>query len=202
MIDADTLEVLFVSESTEKLRGYRAEEVIGSHVREIVTDDSYQRAMDLMKRARQEYEQGKDPSYRLEVECYQKNRSTTWIEINAKFVKEDGEPLQIVGISRDITHRKIAEINKEQLLEKYKEALAEQKRLRSEIKLLEKLLPICSGCRRIRDENNRWWPLEAYVNNKTGTRFTHSICPDCTEVYYPDIAEKPSTRSDKEAPAD
>ena len=187
VIDAETLEVIFISESKKKLRGYRAEEVIGSHIREIVTDDSYQRAMDVMKKARQEYEQGKDPAYRLEIECYHKNNSTTWFEITAKFVKEDGEPLQIVGISRDITDRKIAEMNKEHLLKMYKEALEEQKRLRSEIKLLEQLLPICSGCRRIRDEKDNWWPLEAYVREKTGSQFTHSICPDCTKVYYPDI---------------
>lgn len=190
VIDADTLEVLFISESTEKIRGYRAEEVIGIHVKWIMTDDSYQKALSMLTMARQEYEQGKDPSYKLEIECYHKNGSTTWVEIAGKFVKEEGEPLQILGISRDISDRKVAEINKDHLLIKYKEALAEQKQLRAEIKLLEKLLPICSGCRRIRDKENKWWPLEEYIRNKTGSQFTHTICPGCTEVYYPDTEDE------------
>jgi PAS domain S-box-containing protein len=187
VIDADSLEILFISDSTEKVRGYRPEEVVGTHIKEMMTKESFRQVMATLKKARKEYEQGMDPSYRLEIECYNKEENTIWIEITAKFVKEKEEPLQIIGISRDISDRKIAEMNKDHLLERLKESLKEQKRLRSEVELYQKLLPICSGCRRIRDENDIWWPLEEYVRRKTGAQITHTICPDCTKIYYPDI---------------
>lgn len=125
MIDAEAMRVLFISESSEKIRGYTTKEILSSDVKSVMTPGSYREAMKVFKKARQEYEQGKDPSYKLEIECYHKNGTTGWIEISAKFVKEAGEPLQIVGISRDITVRKIAELNKDHLLKMYKEALAE-----------------------------------------------------------------------------
>jgi PAS domain S-box-containing protein len=190
VIDADSLEILFVSDSTEKVRGYKPKEVIGTHIKEMMTGTSYRKAIVTLERARKEYKQGLDPAYRLELECYNKGEGTVWIEITARFVKEEAEPLQIIGISRDITDRKISELNKDHLLKMLKESLAEEKRLRSEVGLYQKLLPICSGCRRIRDGNDAWWPLEEYVKKKTGARITHTVCPDCAKIYYPDIEEE------------
>ena len=67
------------------------------------------------------------------------------------------------------------------------EALAEKDRLLKEVKVLRGLLQICSGCKRIRDEQGRWWPLDAYVRDRTEAKLTHTICPDCDEVYYGDL---------------
>jgi DNA-binding response OmpR family regulator len=51
--------------------------------------------------------------------------------------------------------------------------------LHSEVMQLESLLPICSYCRKIRDPNDRWHDIEAYISNHTETSFTHGICPEC-----------------------
>lgn len=48
-----------------------------------------------------------------------------------------------------------------------------------QVKQLESFLPICSYCKKIRDDRNYWNQLEEYINAVTGTRFSHSICPDC-----------------------
>jgi hypothetical protein len=66
-------------------------------------------------------------------------------------------------------------------------ALAEKERLLKEMKILKALLPICSGCRRIRDDYGKWWPLELYVREHTDSSFSHTICPDCKDVIYPDL---------------
>ena len=66
-------------------------------------------------------------------------------------------------------------------------ALAEKESLLKEVKLLKGLLPICSGCKRIRDENGRWWPLDAYVKARTEAELTHTICADCQDVFYSDL---------------
>ncbi len=46
---------------------------------------------------------------------------------------------------------------------------------------LEGLLPICSYCKRIRDEAERWSQVDDYVSRHTDAQFTHGICPDCYE---------------------
>ncbi len=51
------------------------------------------------------------------------------------------------------------------------------------------LIPICSHCRKVRDEANQWLTLERLVQAKTGSRFTHGICPDCVREHYPAAAE-------------
>ena len=51
--------------------------------------------------------------------------------------------------------------------------------LRREVQQLEILLPICSYCRRIRNDNEQWKSLEAYIEQHFDTQFSHSICPDC-----------------------
>lgn len=50
-----------------------------------------------------------------------------------------------------------------------------------ELKNLQSLLPICSYCRKIRDDRNAWHELETYLHQHTDILFTHGICPDCYE---------------------
>ncbi len=58
----------------------------------------------------------------------------------------------------------------------------------SRVRRLEALLPICSYCKRIRDDRNYWHQLEGYIHEHTGSEFTHSICPDCyTRVVLPQL---------------
>jgi DNA-binding response OmpR family regulator len=51
--------------------------------------------------------------------------------------------------------------------------------LQSTVDQLEGLLPICSYCKKIRDGNNAWQPVEDYVEHRTDTSFEHALCPDC-----------------------
>ena len=51
------------------------------------------------------------------------------------------------------------------------------------IRTLEKLLPICSYCKKIRSDQMSWQDVEVYISNRTDTMFSHSICPDCYEQY-------------------
>ncbi len=48
-----------------------------------------------------------------------------------------------------------------------------------QIQRLEELLPICMYCKRIRDDGNYWQQLEAYLHERTGSRFSHGVCPEC-----------------------
>lgn len=50
-----------------------------------------------------------------------------------------------------------------------------------EIRTLRGFLPICAGCKRIRDDEGQWQDLERYMHERTEASFTHSCCPECAE---------------------
>ena len=54
--------------------------------------------------------------------------------------------------------------------------------LQSAVNQLEGLLPICSYCKKIRDKENIWQPVENYVEHRTETSFEHALCPDCARI--------------------
>jgi len=60
----------------------------------------------------------------------------------------------------------------------------------TQVRQLEELLPICSYCKKIRDDRNYWQQIEGYINERTGSEFSHSVCPDCYQrVVVPELAQ-------------
>jgi hypothetical protein len=58
----------------------------------------------------------------------------------------------------------------------------------SEVKVLNALLPICSYCKKIRDDKNYWQSVEGYISRHTDAQFSHGICPECYEkVVKPEL---------------
>ena len=55
--------------------------------------------------------------------------------------------------------------------------------LRKEVQQLEGLLPICTYCKRIRDEDDHWTSIETYIEQRSRAEFSHGICPDCYEKH-------------------
>lgn len=53
----------------------------------------------------------------------------------------------------------------------------------SELSLLRKILPICSDCKKIRNDDDYWQSVEEYMANNLHLKFTHGLCPDCAEKY-------------------
>ena len=58
-----------------------------------------------------------------------------------------------------------------------------------ELQVVEGLLPICSFCKRIRDEEGHWWPLEGYLSARSSARFSHTFCRECGMKHYPDLVD-------------
>jgi PAS domain S-box-containing protein len=89
----------------------------------------------------------------------------------------DADGRVIYSVARDITERKAADDERERLVRELQAALAE-------VRTLREILPICSYCKRIRDDENYWHGVDAYISKHTDTRFSHGICPSCytTEV--------------------
>lgn len=110
--------------------------------------------------------------------------SFRWFRWNA--APDSGNQV-IYSVARDITEAKRAEAEREQLVSELQEALAE-------VKSLQAILPICSYCRKIRDDSNYWHTVENYLLQHTSTEFSHSICPTCMDTFVESEFRKSGSR--------
>lgn len=101
-----------------------------------------------------------------------KDGSYRWLHWNA--TPDDGAGL-IYSMARDVTEHRHATAERERLVADLQAALAE-------VRTLRKILPICSYCRKIRDDEDYWDTVEAHISRHTGSRFSHGICPTCMET--------------------
>lgn len=63
-------------------------------------------------------------------------------------------------------------------------------RYATQVRQLEAFLPICGYCKKIRDDRNYWQKIESYINERTGTDFSHSICPECYKrIVLPELEQ-------------
>ena len=97
-----------------------------------------------------------------------------------------GEEPCILSSIADITARKQAEQEREQLVAERENALAE-------IKVLGGLLPICMSCKKIRDDQGYWNQIETYIRSHSQAEFSHSLCPECAHQLYPEYVPAPKT---------
>lgn len=86
----------------------------------------------------------------------------------------------ILCICRDITKRKKAEQEREKLIEELQKACEEIKALRGK-------LPLCSFCKKIRDDKGYWEQVDVYLSKHSAADISHCICPDCMKQHYPDF---------------
>lgn len=79
-----------------------------------------------------------------------------------------------------IQERKQAELEKEKLISELQDALAK-------VKKLSGLIPICSSCKKIRDDKGYWNQLEKYLLEHSDATLSHGLCPDCAKKLYPEV---------------
>ena len=85
-------------------------------------------------------------------------------------------------VIRDISERRRLELEREKLIRELQEALAD-------VQTLSGLLPICSSCKKIRDDQGYWRTVEKFISDRSGAQFSHGLCDDCLRKLYPDLAE-------------
>jgi hypothetical protein len=67
----------------------------------------------------------------------------------------------------------------EKLRRELDERVAELESTLARVNQLEGIIPICSYCKKIRDDKNSWQPLETYISDHSEVLFSHGACPDC-----------------------
>ena len=148
----------------ERTLGYTRKELMSRPFIEFVHPDDRERTLKQNAHVR-----GGGQALAFENRYLCKDGSYRWFLWNA--VRDSTERV-IYSVARDITASKRAEHEREKLVRELQAALAE-------VKSLREILPICSYCRKVRDDENYWHTVENYISRYTATRFSHGICPDC-----------------------
>lgn len=107
--------------------------------------------------------------------------STGEVEVHGfPIFDENGKVTEIIEYCIDVSDRREAAREREALIRDLQHAL-------SEVKELSGLLPLCSCCKKIRDDKGYWNVIEQYISSRTDAEFSHSTCPDCAKRIYLDI---------------
>ena len=157
----------------ESTLGYTREELMSKPFIDFVHPDDRERTLGQNREVRSG---GQARLFENRYMC--KDGSYRWLLWNST---RDEVRQVIYGVARDITARKHAEQERERLVAELQAAL-------TEVKTLQGFLPICSYCKSVRDDENYWHAVEAYISKHTNTRFTHGICPSCyAKVVEPEL---------------
>jgi hypothetical protein len=58
----------------------------------------------------------------------------------------------------------------------------------AKIKTLHGIIPICAGCKKVREDSGYWKQVELYVSEHSDAEFSHGFCPECVERLYPEVS--------------
>jgi PAS domain S-box-containing protein len=167
---------LFVNQKWADIHGYSLKEILRMETVVSLISQADQKRMLEYKEARLRKEYAPDE---YEYKGVHKDGSFIWLDNRVRNVNWEGtEAIQTTIF--DITKRKQAENVKEQLISELKKAIRE-------IKTLHGLLPVCSHCKKVRDDKGYWNQIDAYIQEHSEAEVSHSICPVCAEKYYPEM---------------
>jgi PAS domain S-box-containing protein len=107
--------------------------------------------------------------------------------ISSPLFGKDGKIIAAIEMVDDITERTRAEKELRRYsseLEKSNKALQDAL---ADVRILGGMLPICSSCKKIRDDKGYWSQIESYVSEHSGAEFSHGICPECEKKVYEEL---------------
>lgn len=169
----------FVNPATTSLVGYEPEELLGQHWSIIFPPNQEP----IVKAAEIRRTQGKADCYELELRCKDGTRLPILISGSPRFDAHTGCFAGTMAVLTDISERVRAEEAREKIIVELEQVL-------SQVKQLQGFLPICSYCKKIRDDQNYWKQVETYIEEHSEALFTHSICPDCYQEHVmPELEE-------------
>jgi DNA-binding NtrC family response regulator len=80
---------------------------------------------------------------------------------------------------------------KQRMDEEREKLIAELRTAAANVKKLSGLVPICSSCKKIRDDKGFWNQIEAYLQAYSDLQLTHGLCPECANQLYPQLSKTP-----------
>ncbi len=175
----DIWTLFYLSENFELITGYPTTDFVKLQIRSlksIIVQADLARVEDAKKAALEK----RDP-FRIEYRIINSKGEHTWVTENGQGIFGDnGEIYWIDGVIFDISEQKQVEQHRIKLIQELQDAMGR-------IKVLSGLLPICSSCKKIRDDEGYWHTLETYISKYSEAEFSHSVCKDCAKKLYPDM---------------
>ena len=169
LVDVDTERIIEANRALAQMLGYTQEEMQGMHNYLLV-----EATPENIERRFQEILTSPSPlSFERRFRKKDGSLLDVWITAGVLFF---GGKRAACGIIKDLTERKQAEQEREQLIDELQEALAN-------IKTLSGLIPICAQCKKIRDDKGYWQQVEVYVRDHSQAKFSHGLCPECVEKF-------------------
>lgn len=107
-----------------------------------------------------------------------KDGSWKWLSWTCPAAADDRGVLY--ATARDITQQKADMAFRDKLIQELRNAL-------NQVKTLEGIIPICTYCKKIRDDQGFWDRVETYISNRTNAKFSHGMCPKCAIKFFPDV---------------
>ena len=106
-------------------------------------------------------------------------------ELGIKAVQKGAQDYLVKGqVNFDVLVRSLRyAIERKQMFIALRDAL-------SQVKILRGLLPICSKCKAIRDDEGNWRQIESYIKERSEAEFSHGICPVCSKELYPEFCDE------------
>ncbi len=171
--DADG-RVRYTSPSIHGVLGYKQEEIIGSTCFELIHPED----RSTVENALNEF--WKNHGARGSIQYRAKHANGTWVslEVVAYNLLDHPAVRGVVINGRDISQRKQEEAGKDQMIAELQQTLAN-------VKTLTGVLPICASCKKIQEAGN-WQQIEAYIRDRSQVEFSHTMCPECTVLWYPE----------------
>jgi PAS domain S-box-containing protein len=168
----------YVNPKFVNLTGYTLAEALGKNPRIL---KSGEKGPEAYRELWQTITAGKE--WRGEFHNKKKNGELYWESASISPIRDlAGRITHYVAVKEDITARKQTEAERDQLIRDLQSALAN-------VKSLSGLLPICAGCKKIRDDKGYWDQVESYIQKHSEAKFSHGLCPDCIKKWYPDLKE-------------
>jgi PAS domain S-box-containing protein len=182
-------DIEYVNPKFIEVTGYTSAEVLGKNPRVL---KSGEKSPEAYRELWETIAAGKEWSG--EFHNKKKNGELFWESASISPIRDPaGRVTHYVAVKEDITARKQNEAERDKLILDLQDALAS-------VKSLSGLLPICAGCKKIRDDKGYWSQVEKYIQKHSEATFTHSLCPDCLKKLYPDLVEAGLGDSSKKAP--
>jgi len=170
-VDAEGV-VQWVSSNVEQVLGYPPEEFVGLFVLDHIHPEDLERATDGLSTV---VDSGRVRQH--EYRFRRKDGGWVWFESTASTYEDEAGRQCILSVSRDVTERR-------RHLEEREEAILVKERALAQVKVLSGLLPICTHCRKVRDDAGYWRNLETYVSDHSNAVFSHSLCEWCLKEHY------------------
>lgn len=175
-LDADW-RIVYANEHFARMVGYAIEDLPGKAYENLI----YNEDIPDFTAHKKERSQGVQKNFERTFKT--KNGTLLRALVSATAILDDNNQfIGSFGMITDITALKDTEAKLHETVKQLRSAV-------EQIKTLHGIIPICSHCKQIRDDQGFWKQLEVYVREHTEAQFSHGICPACLEKHYPDLVD-------------